>query len=152
VAGVGRLAETPAPSGRDGRGAGRCRVLRFTGAVTRDPACERDYLDAIFASIRAFSQELDAARRWLGRAEQTENQAWRLSFLREARAAYERTLVRLEVVADRLGALGSADSLPAPLDRIHENLVTMRTDLDAHAERLLRLEAREAEAAPVGRA
>jgi hypothetical protein len=128
-------------------------VLRSRGAVSQDPPCAGDYLDAIFASIRAFSQELDASRRWLGRAEQTENQAWRLSFLREARAAYERTPSRLTVVAERLSALGGADALPPPLDRMHHNLTRMRGDLEAHEERLVRLEAREAQAAaPIGRA
>lgn len=110
------------------------------------------YLDAIFESIRAFAQELEASRRWLLRVEQTENQAWRLSFLREGRVAYERTAVRFEAVKGRLEALGPPESLPAPLDRIHANLISMRADLDAHVERLLRLEAREAETAPVGRA
>jgi hypothetical protein len=138
-------------SDSDGARSRPAEVLSFTDSVSHDPPSGH-YLDAIFESIRAFAQELEASRRWLLRAEQTENQAWRLSFLREARAAYERTLVRLEVVKGRLAALGSADTLPAPLDRIHGNLVTMRTDLDAHAERLLKLEAREAEAAPVGRA
>jgi hypothetical protein len=126
-------------------------VLSCPDSVSHDPPSGH-YLDAIFESIRAFAEELAASRRWLQRAEQTENQAWRLSFLREARAAYERTPVRLRVVEGRLAALGSADSLPAPLDRIHENLTTMRADLEAHAERLLRLEAREAEVAPIGRA
>lgn len=137
--------------GRDGRPFGSAAVLSSPGSVSQDPPSGH-YLDAIFESIRAFAQELEGSRRWLVRAEQTENQAWRLSFLRQARAAYERTPARLEAVVARLAALGSADSLPAPLDRIHENLATMRADLDAHAERLLRLEAREAEAAPVGQA
>ena len=111
------------------------------------------YLDAIFASIRAFAQELEASRRWLLRAEQTENQAWRLSFLREARATHERTPARLAAVAEQLAALGSLESLPAPLDRIHQNLAAMRTDLAAHEEHLVRAEAREARAAaPIGRA
>jgi hypothetical protein len=35
---------------------------------------------------------------------------------------------------------------------MHENVSAMRTDLAAQAERLVRLEAREAESAPVGRA
>jgi hypothetical protein len=111
------------------------------------------YLDAIFASIRAFGQELDASRSWLGRAEQTENQAWRLSFLREARASYERTPARLEAIADHLRDLGPAGALPAPLDRIEKNLTTMRADLDAHERRLLGLEATMARgAAPIGEA
>jgi hypothetical protein len=120
--------------------------------VSQEPPSGPYYLDAIFASIRAFAQELEASRRWLGRAEQTENQAWRLSFLREARAAYERAHPRLEAVVAKVGALGAADTLPAPLDRIHGNIATMRAELAAHADRLVRLEAKEAEAAPVGRA
>jgi hypothetical protein len=123
--------------------------------VSQDPTTTTGgyYLDAIFSSIRTFAQELDASRRWLQRAEQTENQAWRLSFLRAARVAYERAPTHLAAVGERLSALGSADSLPAPLDRIHQNLAAMRADLTAHAERLVRLEAREAQAAaPIGRA
>jgi hypothetical protein len=117
------------PSSADG-------VLSCPDSVSHDPPSGH-YLDAIFEAIRAFAQELEASR---------------LSFLRAARAAYERTEGRLEAVVARLAALGSADSLPAPLDRIHENLATMRADLDTHAERLRRHEAREAEARPVGRA
>jgi hypothetical protein len=121
--------------------------------VSHDPISAGDYLDAIFSSIRAFAKELDASRRWLTRAEQTENQAWRLSFLREARAAYERTPARLAALVDRLAALGPCDALPAPLDRLPQNLTTMRSDLAVHEERLLLLEAREAQAgAPIGRA
>ena len=121
--------------------------------MSQEPPSGGYYLDAIFTSIRAFAQELEASRRWLARAEATENQAWRLSFLRAAREAYERTPARLAAVAERLAALGSVDSLPAPLDRIHENLATMRADLADHEARLLRTEAREAQAAaPIGRA
>jgi hypothetical protein len=120
--------------------------------VTTDPPSGPYYLDAIFANIRAFAQELEASRRWLGRAEQTENQAWRLSFLREARAGYERTRPRLDAVVARVMALGPAESLPPPLDRIHHNVAAMRADLKEHGEKILRQEAREAEAAPVGRA
>jgi hypothetical protein len=121
--------------------------------VSHDPTSSGYYLDAIFAAIRAFAQELEASRRWLGRAEQTENQTWRLSFLREARAAYERVPARLATVVDQLSALGPADALPAPLDRVHQNLTAMRRDLLAQGERLVRLEAREAQAAaPIGRA
>jgi hypothetical protein len=110
------------------------------------------YLDALFAAIRAFAQELEASKRWLGRAEQTESQPWRLSFLRAARAAFERAPSRLAAVAEQLAALGPAETLPAPLDRVHRNLGAMRADLAAHGERLYRVEAKEAERAPVGRA
>ena len=121
--------------------------------VSQAPPSGGYYLDAIFVAIRSFAQELEASRRWLERAEQTENQAWRLSFLREARATYERTPARLAAVAARLAALGAVDSLPAPLDHIHENVATMQADLASHEARLLSLEAREAQAAPpLGRA
>ena len=111
------------------------------------------YLDAIFVSIRAFSQELDASRKWLARVEQTENQAWRLSFLREARASFERTPARLAAILEQLGALGSVETLPAPLDRLRDNVATMRADVAAQGERLRALEAREAQAAaPIGQA
>ncbi len=120
--------------------------------MSQEPPSGPYYLDAIFASIRSFAHELDASRRWLQRAEQTESQVWRLSFLREARAAYERARPRLDRVDGKLAALGPPSTLPAPLDRIHHNLAAMRSDLAAQAERLVRLEAREAEAAPLGRA
>jgi hypothetical protein len=120
--------------------------------VTHDPPSGPYYLDAIFGAIRAFAQELEASKRWLGRVEATQNQAWRLSFLCEARAACDRTRRTLDTVTRRLAALGPAGALPPPLDRMHENVSAMRTDLAAQAERLVRLEAREAESAPVGRA
>jgi hypothetical protein len=117
------------------------------------PPSTPDYLDAIFASLRAFGQELEASRRWLGRAEQTEHQAWRLSFLCAARASYERSPALLAAVGERLGELGPADHMPPPFDRIHKNLATMRLELIAQGERLTRLEAREAKgAAPIGSA
>ena len=120
--------------------------------MTHDPPSGPYYLDAIFASIRSFAQDLEASKRWLGRAEQTENQAWRLSFFREATGALERTRRTLEGVTRRVAALGTEESLPPPLDRIHDNLAAMRTDLAAQAERLGRLETRVVEAPPLGRA
>ena len=111
------------------------------------------YLDAIFVSIRAFAQELEASRAWLARVEQTENQVWRLSFLREARASFERAPARLAEIVEQLGALGSAETLPAPLDRLRDNVAKMRADVAAHGERLRALEAKEAQAAaPIGQA
>lgn len=110
---------------------------------------DADYLDAIFSAIRAFAHEIEASKRWLARAEQTKSRAWRLSFLREARAALERAPAQLAKVDERLAALGPIDSLPAPLDRIHGNLATMRADLGALHERL---QAAEAKAEPLGQA
>jgi hypothetical protein len=121
--------------------------------VGHEPSLTGDYLDAIFASIRSFAQELDASRRWLSRAEATENQAWRLSFLHEARATCERAPARLAALVEHLAALGAGDSLPAPLDRLPGRLAVMRRDLSAHEERLATLEAKLAEGAePIGRA
>jgi hypothetical protein len=127
-------------------------VLESRENVTRDPPSGPYYLDAIFASIRTFAQDMETCKRWLGRAEQTENQVWRLSFLREARAAEGRTRRTLEAVQRRVAGLGAPEALPAPLDRMHVNLAAMRTDLAEQAERLGRLETREIEAPPVGRA
>jgi hypothetical protein len=59
--------------------------------VTRDPPPGPYYLDAIFASIRSFAQEIEGGRRWLARADATEHVGWKLTFLREARGALERT-------------------------------------------------------------
>lgn len=112
-----------------------------------DPA----YLDALFTTIRAFTDDLSASKRWLARAEATKNQAWRLSFLLEARTTCDRAPVHLTLAAERLAELGSVRSLPAPLDRIHENFATMRADLAAHEESLRKAEASEASNA-IGRA
>lgn len=102
---------------------------------------DADYLDAIFAAIRAFARDLEAAKRWLACADRTDNRAFRLSFLQQARAALSRASEDLAAVAARLGALGPAGSLPAPLDRIEGNLSAMRRDLSALAERLAEAEA-----------
>ena len=120
-------------------------MLRSSDALAHDAA----YLDAIFAAIRAFAHDFEASKRWLARAEQTQGAAWRLSFLREARAAFERATERLAVVGSRLAALGPIDRLPPPLDRIHGNVVTMCADLAAQGSRL---EAAEGEVEPIGRA
>ncbi len=110
-----------------------------------------DYLDAIFASIRSFNQALAVSRKWLDGAEHAESQAWRLALLHEARAAFERTPPLLAMILERLGTLGPVDTLPAPLDRMSENVTAMQADLAAHAERLARLELREVQqASPVG--
>lgn len=116
--------------------------------MEEEPA-SADYLDAIFAAIRAFSHEMEASERWILRAERTPGPLWRLTFLREARAAFERAPPRLAAVADRLAALGPPESLPPPLDRIHANLATMRADLAAHGERL---RVAEGTVAPIGQA
>jgi hypothetical protein len=110
-----------------------------------------DYLDAIFTAIRAFSDELAASKRWLSRAEDTSSQAWRLAFLHEARASFERAPAKLSAIAERLAELGPEGSLPPPLNRIQENLTTMRGELDAHGARLSRAEEAEGNRA-VGRA
>jgi hypothetical protein len=107
------------------------------------------YLDAIFAAVRAFAQEMEASERWLLRAERTKSPLWRLTFLGEARTAYGRAPARLADVTRRLAALGPPESLPAPLDRMGENLATMRGDLTAQGELLA---AAEAAVAPLGKA
>lgn len=108
---------------------------------------DADYLDAIFAAIRAFSGEVSASKRWLARAEETQSQAWRLAFLREARASFERAPQRLSVVVEKLAELGPAGSLPSLLHRIEENIMTMRGDLDALGENLAAAETKEGERA-----
>ncbi len=52
----------------------------------------------------------------------------------------------------RVSALGPAEALPAPLERIHENVAAMRADLAKETERLDTAHASLAEKAPVGRA
>jgi hypothetical protein len=98
------------------------------------------YLDALFEALRAFTDEIAAGKRWLARAEQTESPAWRLTFLAEARAAFARAPARLASVTAQLAALGPAESLPPPLDRIRDNLGKMRAELTAHDERLRQVE------------
>lgn len=117
------------------------------GAVHGEPSA--GYLDAIFTAVRAFTDELTATKRWLSRAEQIDNHAWRLSFLHEARASLGRALERLEIVVERLGALGPVDALPPPLDRMRDNLESMRAELAAQGERLT---VAEQGAAPIGTA
>lgn len=109
------------------------------------------YLDEIFAAIRAFSREIGCSRDWLTRAERTESRAWRLSFLAEARAAWERAPAHLDAAGERLAALGPAESLPPPLDRVHSNLAVMRADLEKQGEQIGEAEAELADGA-VGRA
>ncbi|APR87649.1 hypothetical protein A7982_12998 [Minicystis rosea] len=103
--------------------------------MEQDPTAA-DYLDAIFAAIRSFAEEMESSKRWLARADRTQSPPWRLTFLREARAAFDRAAPRLDAVAERLAALGAADTLPPPLDRVHKNLATMRTDLATHGDRV----------------
>lgn len=122
-------------------------MLALLGAVHGEPSA--GYLDAIFAALRAFTDEVAATERWLSRAEQTDSHAWRLSFLHEARASFERAPERLATLLDRLGALGPVEALPPPLDRMCANLVTMRADLAAQGERLTLA---EQQAAPIGTA
>jgi hypothetical protein len=120
--------------------------------VTRDPPSGPYYLDAIFASIRSFAQDIEGGKRWLARADQTENAAWRFTFLREARASLDRAGSTLAAVTRRVSALGPAEALPPPLDRIHENVSAMSQDLARETDRLVELLARIAEKAPLGRA
>jgi hypothetical protein len=127
-------------------------VVPFTGTVTPDPPSGPYYLDAIFSRVRAFAQEIESSKRWTARAERTESQGWRLTFLREARAGFDRATGILHAIRARVAELGPPDALPPPLDRIHDNLAAMETDLGAHAEALVRLEAREAEQRPLGSA
>lgn len=110
-----------------------------------------DYLDAIFTAIRAFTNQIAASKRWLARAAETQSQPWRLAFLHEARAAAERARPCLTAASERLAELGPGESLPPPLNRIHDNLATMGADLVAHEEALRQAEGRET-AKAIGRA
>jgi len=107
--------------------------------MVEEPA-PANYLDALFGSLRAFTRELEASRTWLSRAEQTGVQAWRLSFLRAARDAFERAHGCLGQVRERLAVFGPAEAVPSPLDRIQQNLTAMRSNLEAQARRIGALE------------
>lgn len=93
-------------------------------------------IDALFVAIRSFSDELDASRRWLARAEQTEHTAWRASFLLEARASIERAPDKLDRVIAKLTVFGSPSALFPPLDRIAQNLPAMRADVEAQRAKI----------------
>jgi hypothetical protein len=120
--------------------------------VPTDPPSGPYYLDAIFSRVRLFAQLIESGKGWATRAEATQNRAWRLTFLREARAAEWRARDTLQSIEQRVAALGPEEALPPPLDTIHENLETMRADLLARSEAVARLEAREVESPAIGKA
>lgn len=100
-----------------------------------------DYLDAIFATIRAFNQMLAEARQWLNHAEQARQALWALQFLKAARASTEQAHARLEELEERLRGLGPVDEIPAPLDQLVRNAAGMRAEIQGQDLRLLEVEA-----------
>lgn len=112
------------------------------------------YLDAIFVAIRAFTEKLVRSQQWLTHAEETTNRAWRLSFLREARRAYEAAGPHLGEIRERLGPPGEpSPHEPSPLEQLQKSLVTMQSKLDEHERRLIALESELAFASgPIGNA
>ena len=118
-----------------------------------------DYLDAIFGAIRAFARELLRSQQWLTRAEATTDRAWRLTFLREARVAYEAAHPYLGELRQHLGPPGherspaQPDDVVSPLEQLQRNLTSMHEKYRAHEEKLMAAEASLALAAgPIGSA
>jgi hypothetical protein len=88
-----------------------------------------DYLDAIFAAVRAFGAELASARAWCARARGAMSPSWRATFLSAAGAAHDRASAHLDDLGARLGALHGVRGYPPPLDRLAANVVTMTAEL-----------------------
>ena len=104
-----------------------------------------EHLDAIFGSIRGFAQKLAASQQYLVRAEETKDRAWRLTFLREARRAYEGALPHL------LKLRASLEE--TPMAELRDQVVAIETSFVSHEQRLLKLETQLAFAAgPAGTA
>jgi hypothetical protein len=108
-----------------------------------------DYLDAIFAAIRALSQEIAAMKGWITNAERASKSSWRFQFFAAARASQERARAHLTDVEERLRELGPADDVPPPLDKLPKNVAAMKAELGELERRLSRVEA-EAVGRPIG--
>lgn len=105
------------------------------------------YLDAIFGGLQRFAERRKAAQRWTACALGTSNRAWRLTFLREARAAQSAARRLLTTTADELGPPppgipDDADTatLP-PMVVLARRLCALRDELELEARRLSSLEA-----------
>lgn len=109
------------------------------------------YLDALIAGIRAFGQELSAARAWQERARQTQALTWRLSFLSTSRRRLENAAGHLNNTKLRLQDLGPPEKLLPPLDKLAESLRSMQHDWDRESETLSR-EEQELLSTPIGHA
>lgn len=94
------------------------------------------YLDALIAGIRAFGKELEQARAWRERAKNSEALNWRLTLLSASRKCLENAARHLSETEARMRDLGPAELLLPPLDRLTENLRTMRNDWQRESETL----------------
>jgi hypothetical protein len=117
--------------------------------VSPIPSSGIDYLDAIFAAIRDLSQEIASMKGWLKNAERAAQPSWRFQFLGAARASQKRAEAHLTDVEERLRELGPADDVPAPLDKLPQNVAAMKADLRELERRLSRIEA-ESAGRPIG--
>jgi hypothetical protein len=106
------------------------------------------YLDTLFSALRAAGQALVEAESWLSRAE--ERPAFRLQALAAAGRAHEAARAQMADVEAQLQSLG-ADNLPVLLDQIPSRLSTLRAELRASEQRLLRA-AELAASSPIGKA
>jgi hypothetical protein len=112
-----------------------------------------DY-DAIFSAIRSFAGALVESQKWLDRAEETRERAWRLSFLQQARQAYDSAKPHLGELHRRIGSIEGLEPTDTPMeelaphDALRQNLLRMQTNYDAHEHRLSALEMAMAPGAP----
>jgi hypothetical protein len=101
------------------------------------------HYDAIFTAIRRFAEKLLASQKWLDRAEETRDPTWRLSFVREARRAFEDTRPHLAELHRRIGPVEGLEPVTEaereallPSEALEHHLVAMQKNYDAQEERL----------------
>jgi hypothetical protein len=101
------------------------------------------HYDAIFTAIRRFAEKLLSSQKWLEKAEETRDASWRLSFLREARRAFEDTRPHLEELHRRIGPVEGLEPVSdaerealLPSEALEHHLVAMQKNYDAQEKRL----------------
>jgi hypothetical protein len=109
------------------------------------------YLDPLFTSIRDAGQKLASAEELLGSAERSKGISWRLALVTAAHRAQTQARKHLAEAEARLCHLGSAETLPAPLDQLPRRLDALRGDIRHSEERLLRVVS-ESASSPLGSA
>jgi len=110
-----------------------------------------DYLDALFASIRAAAKDLSAMKISYARAKGTSAPTWRWQWIEAARVELARSRAHLVEAEARLGVMAEGGAPPAPLDQLPARLAALRTELVADEKRLAELVA-ESASRPLGQA
>lgn len=109
------------------------------------------YFEAILVAIRSAGQRMVAVGGYLGSAEQAAQPGWKWQLLTAAGREHAEALARLDEADERLRRLGSAETLPAPLDQLPQRLESMRADLRVAEDRIQKALA-DAVSSPVGSA